>query len=148
MLLVHGIGSNIDSQVLMEEKLHASFKKVTQGKGGKEGYFDSAYQIVTHVVDWKSEVEQSGRFGQRLKRVTIPSSSQYAKNMFDYTVPDTMAFFNPCFLPRILESVSNQMNKIVTKLAVEEPRFRGKVSIIGHSLGTVISYDLLTRQKW
>ena len=68
--------------------------------------------------------------------------------MFDYTVPDTMAFFNPCFLPRILESVSNQMNKIVTKLAVEEPRFRGKVSIIGHSLGTVISYDLLTRQKW
>ena len=40
------------------------------------------------------------------------------------------------------------MNMIVTKLAIDEPRFKGKVSIVAHSLGSVISYDLLTRQKW
>ena len=40
------------------------------------------------------------------------------------------------------------MNMIVTKLAMDEPRFKGKVSIVAHSLGSVISYDLLTRQKW
>ena len=40
------------------------------------------------------------------------------------------------------------MNMIVTKLAQDEPRFKGKISVVGHSLGTVISYDLLTRQKW
>jgi surfactin synthase thioesterase subunit len=38
-----------------------------------------------------------------------------------------------------------QMNLLANKLAKEEPRFKGKVSIIGHSLGTVITYDLLTR---
>jgi len=37
------------------------------------------------------------------------------------------------------------MNMIVTKLALDEPRFKGKVSIVAHSLGSVISYDLLTR---
>ena len=40
------------------------------------------------------------------------------------------------------------MNMIVTKLAMDEPRFKGKISIVAHSLGTVITYDLLTRQKW
>ena len=29
-----------------------------------------------------------------------------------------------------------------------EPRFKGKISILAHSLGSVITYDLLTRQKW
>ena len=40
------------------------------------------------------------------------------------------------------------MNMIVTKLALDEPRFKGKISVAAHSLGTVISYDLLIRQKW
>ena len=75
LLMVHGIGSNLETQVLQEKRLHTSFKKVTQSTQNKDSYFDSAYQIVTHVVDWKSEVEASGRFGQRLKRVTIPSST-------------------------------------------------------------------------
>ncbi len=40
------------------------------------------------------------------------------------------------------------MNMIFTKLVLEEPRFKGKVSIVSHSLGSVVMYDLLTRQKW
>ena len=40
------------------------------------------------------------------------------------------------------------MNTIVRKLAIEEPRFKGKISVVAHSLGSVIGYDLLTRQKW
>ena len=40
------------------------------------------------------------------------------------------------------------MNMIVTKLAQDEPRFKGKVSLVTHSLGTVVTYDLLTRQNW
>lgn len=71
------------------------------------GYFDSEYQIVTHLVDWKSEVEKSFRFGNRLKRVTIPSQWQSAKDMYDYTVPDNLAYLNPRFRPRILETVAH-----------------------------------------
>ena len=140
IMIVHGIGSNLEHQRVREHELHAGIKKVTQG-----GYFNSEYQVVTHVVDWKTEVEKSFRFGQRIKRVTIPSHWKNAKDMFDYTVPDNLAYLNPRFRPRILETVTLQMNMIVTKLAREEPRFKGKVSICAHSLGSVISYDLLSR---
>ena len=108
-------------------------------------YFDSEYQIVTHVVDWKTEVEKSFRFGHRLKKVTIPSHFKSAKDMYDYTVPDCLAYLNPRFRSRILETITHQMNMIVHKLALQEPRFKGKISIAAHSLGTVITYDLLTR---
>ena len=37
---------------------------------------------------------------------------------------------------------------VFAKLVREQPRFKGKVSIFAHSLGSIISYDLLTRQKW
>ena len=40
------------------------------------------------------------------------------------------------------------MNMVFTKLALDEPRFKGKVSIVSHSLGSVVTYDLMTRQKW
>ena len=143
LLIVHGIGANLESQKVREAELHAGMKKILEG-----GYFDCDYKIVTHVVDWKTEVEKSHRFGNRLKRVTIPSQWQSAKEMYDYTVPDNLAYLNPRFRPRILETLTHQMNMIVTKLAIDEPRFKGKVSIVAHSLGSVISYDLLTRQKW
>lgn len=65
--------------------------------------------------------------------------------MYDNTVPDNLAYLNPRFRPRILETLTHQMNMIVTKLALDQPRFKGKVSIVAHSLGTVISYDLLSR---
>lgn len=119
------------------------FEKITS-----EGYFNNDYQIVTHIVDWKTEVEKSYRYSTRLKRVATPCQLAGAKEAFDYTVPDNMAYLNPRFRPRILETITHQMNMIFTKLAMQEPRFKGKVAIVAHSLGSVISYDLLTRQKW
>ena len=97
-------------------------------------------------MDWKTEIEKSFRFGHRLKQVTIPSKWQSAKEIYDYTVPDCLAYLNPRFRPRILQTMAKQMNIAVTKLALKEKhRFKGKVSIIAHSLGSVITYDLLTR---
>lgn len=38
LLLVHGIGSNLESQMFREQELHKGIKKVIKG-----GYFDSDY---------------------------------------------------------------------------------------------------------
>ena len=68
ILMVHGIGSNYESQKIREKEMHASFKKIDN-----KGYFQSDYRIVTHIVNWKQELEKSSSFGKRLKKVTIPS---------------------------------------------------------------------------
>ena len=143
ILIIHGIGANLETQRGYDKSMNDNFKKIIEG-----GYHDSKYDIITHVVDWKTEIEKSGRFGRRLKRVTIPSDWTGPKKWFDNTVPDCLAYLNPRFRPRILETITHQMNMIVTKMAQDEPRFKGKISLVTHSLGTVVTYDLLTRQKW
>ncbi|KAL6499940.1 hypothetical protein OROGR_027850 [Orobanche gracilis] len=44
-------------------------------------------------------------------------------------------------------SVSNQLNKLYLKFLKRNPGYDGKVSIYGHSLGSVISYDILCHQE-
>ena len=68
ILIIHGIGADLSTQRGYDKSLNDNFQKIIQG-----GYHDSKYDIFTHVVDWKTEIEKSGRFGRRLKRVTIPS---------------------------------------------------------------------------
>ena len=62
LLVVHGIGANLEQQRLNETGLHECMAKITQG-----GHLECKYHIVTHVVDWKTEIEKSFRFGRRLK---------------------------------------------------------------------------------
>ena len=39
------------------------------------------------------------------------------------------------------------MNRLIKKFKERNPNFNGKVSLIGHSLGSVICYDLLSHQN-
>ncbi|CAK4087447.1 unnamed protein product [Aphanomyces euteiches] len=47
---------------------------------------------------------------------------------------------------RVLEYVANYMNTVYALYLHRHPGFQGKVSIMGHSLGSVITYDLLSKQ--
>ncbi|KAL0370914.1 UNVERIFIED_CONTAM: Phospholipase SGR2 [Sesamum angustifolium] len=43
--------------------------------------------------------------------------------------------------------VSNQLNKLYLKFLKRNPGYDGKVSLYGHSLGSVLSYDILCHQE-
>ena len=55
---------------------------------------------------------------------------------------------NPRFRGEILQTVVDQSNAIFERLVREQPRFKGKCSLVCHSLGSVISYDILRRQDF
>jgi hypothetical protein len=46
----------------------------------------------------------------------------------------------------IISKVGNEMNRLVRKFKERNPKFNGKISLIGHSLGSVICFDLLSHQ--
>lgn len=41
----------------------------------------------------------------------------------------------------------NEMNRLYKTFLQRNPTFRGQLSVIGHSLGSVILYDILSNQK-
>lgn len=58
-----------------------------------------------------------------------------------------MYYTSPLFRTEIVNVLSGQMNGLYKKFLQHNPRFEssgGKVSLIAHSLGSVIAYDILT----
>ncbi|XP_038602554.1 phospholipase DDHD2 isoform X2 [Tachyglossus aculeatus] len=53
----------------------------------------------------------------------------------------------PTYCQTIVDTVASEMNRIYTLFLQRNPGFKGGVSIAGHSLGSLILFDLLTNQK-
>ena len=52
-----------------------------------------------------------------------------------------------CFFLQIISGLTNEMNRLYTMFTQRNPYFeanRGKVSMVAHSLGCVITYDIVT----
>lgn len=62
---------------------------------------------------------------------------------------DIVVYLTPAFRERIIMHVSKQLNKMYKLFCEYNPRFvsnGGRVSLIGHSLGSVILFDVLSNQ--
>lgn len=46
-----------------------------------------------------------------------------------------------------MDTVSSALNRLYTMFCARNPNFRGNVSLGGHSLGSLILFDLLCHQK-
>lgn len=65
-----------------------------------------------------------------------------------YTVVILFLQFSLCFLFRktIVDSVGSELNRIYKLFLSRNPSFKGNVSLTGHSLGSLILFDLLAHQ--
>jgi pimeloyl-ACP methyl ester carboxylesterase len=59
---------------------------------------------------------------------------------------DILLYYTPQFRERIVRAVSREMNRIYNLFLERNPTFNGRVSLIGHSLGSAICFDILCRQ--
>lgn len=59
---------------------------------------------------------------------------------------DILLFYEPHFKKRILEFVTENVNDIYDKYLSNNPNFKGKISLVGHSLGSSIVLDILSKQ--
>lgn len=69
------------------------------------------------------------------------------RNLTADVLLDVLLYYEPKFKDEILDSVANSINETYDKYLENHPNFEGKVSIIGHSLGSAIALDLLNVQK-
>jgi len=72
---------------------------------------------------------------------TIPTMREFTNN----TMLDILFFMSPNHHDEMVNIVCNEMNTVVQKYR-SLTGFDGKVSILAHSLGSVISWDILSRQ--
>jgi len=59
---------------------------------------------------------------------------------------DILLYYTPQFRERIVRAVAREMNRIYALFLGRNPTFSGRVSLLGHSLGSAICFDILCRQ--
>lgn len=72
---------------------------------------------------------------------TIPQMRDFAND----TLMDVLYFMSPQYHDAIVEVVVSELNLLIRKYR-KLTGFRGGVSIVGHSLGSIISWDILSNQ--
>eukprot|EP00842_Homolaphlyctis_polyrhiza_P000593 jgi/Hompol1/1534/HPOL_004769-RA len=59
---------------------------------------------------------------------------------------DVLLYLTPKYRQEMIRQVSTEMNRVYRKFLEHNPYFNGRISIYGHSLGSLLAYDILTHQ--
>ncbi|KAM9312968.1 triacylglycerol hydrolase DDHD2 [Gastrophryne carolinensis] len=150
VFMVHGIGPACDLQfrsivqcvndfrLASLNLLHTHFKKAEeQGKIGRVEFLP---------VDWHSTLHADATgVDNDINRITLPSISRL-RQFTNETILDLFFYNSPTFCQTIVNTVCGEMNRILRLFMERNPTFKGQISVTGHSLGSLILFDLLTNQ--
>ncbi|WJX43509.1 Phospholipase sgr2, variant 2 [Trifolium repens] len=143
VFMVHGIGQRLEKSNLVDDVGH--FRHITASLA--EQHLTS-HQLGTQRVlyipcQWRKGLKLSGETA--VEKITL-DGVRGLRVTLSATVHDVLYYMSPIYCQDIIDSVSNQLNRLYLKFLKRNPGYDGKVSLYGHSLGSVLSYDILCHQ--
>ncbi|XP_069546066.1 SEC23-interacting protein [Brachyistius frenatus] len=83
---------------------------------------------------------------RRIKKITLPSTGRL-RHFTNETLLDVLFYNSPTYCQTIMDAVALEMNRLSALFMERNPDYRGGISVAGHSLGSLILFDLLSNQK-
>ncbi|XP_062024723.1 phospholipase SGR2 isoform X1 [Rosa rugosa] len=144
VFMVHGIGQRLEKSNLVDDV--GNFHHITASLA--ETHLTSLQRDTQRVLfipcQWRKGLKLSGETA--VEKCTL-DGVKGLRVMLSATVHDVLYYMSPIYCQDIINSVSNQLNRLYLKFLRRNPGYDGKVSIYGHSLGSVLSYDILCHQE-
>lgn len=116
--------------------------------------------IWRHLLDFPKQSFQDNRREQDLTDADGASDEEVYPSLDDITVEGVPAvrnlitdlaldilLYQSAYREHIAGIVQRECNRVYELFVQRNPNFKGKVSLIGHSLGSAILFDILCRQK-
>ena len=156
VFVIHGIGetfSQINSDyfitTLVEStaemrKILRSLENSTVDYTSDEG---KCIDIVMLPIVWADAIhEGSAPTSKQLESITL-KSVPFIRTLANTVISDVLFYCDNVQRNRILVKVADELNKAYSEYVSRNPSFDGGVSVVGHSLGSVIAFDLLSCQQ-
>jgi hypothetical protein len=162
ILCIHGIGQILGTELqtvnfihtvnLLRKNMHKAYSNSQKSKDHTNTTTtdadNSGVQVLPiiwrHKVDFKADTYLSDKLPS-LEDLTV-NEIKPIRSLVGSVLLDVLLYYEPYYLKQILGEVTNQANSIYREFKSRNPDFDGKVSIVGHSLGSVIGFDLLSSQ--
>lgn len=141
VFVIHGIG-----QLLHMSNIVKSCADLRQGAAtvlGKQHDIPPDKRVEFIPVEWRSSL----KLDEGTIECITPSSVSGLRKVLNTSMMDIMYYTSPFYRYEIIDGVREEMNRLYTMFCTRNPSFLekgGKVSIVAHSLGSVITYDILT----
>ncbi|KAG8435801.1 hypothetical protein GDO86_013661 [Hymenochirus boettgeri] len=150
VFMVHGIGPVCDLRfrsivecvddfrTVSLKLLQAHFKKTLE-----EG---KARRVEFLPVHWHSALHGDATgVDRRIKKITLPSTGRL-RHFTNETLLDILFYNSPTYCQTIVDKVNMEMNRLFALFMSRNPEFSGRISVAGHSLGSLILFDILSNQ--
>lgn len=143
VLCVHGIGQKLTQRVESVNFVHdvnllrKLFKTIEPNN-----------RVQALPVLWRHDISFGTEQQVSLRDITI-DSIHAIRNLAGDVVIDVLLYEDPTYRKEMIKTVTNQLNSLVKEYCTNNPEFAAnpKISIVGHSLGSVIMYEVLSQQK-
>lgn len=166
VLCVHGIGQNLGkkyeyinfSQTV--NFLRSSMKSVYKSSEGlkeinkKNGYKDWEENCNVQVlpITWRHSIDfQTDHVNEDLKKSDLPLLTDITvdgvitlRKLLADVAFDILLYCDPYYKEMIMEKATSELNRIYCRFKEKNPKFDGQIHLMGHSLGSVILFDILS----
>ncbi|KAA3673149.1 phospholipase DDHD1 [Paragonimus westermani] len=141
--VIHGIGQKMGAGSIMRSvnDLRESCAKL------RAKYFSApeyAHERVEFLpVEWRSSLQLDGDTVDSITPVHVRG----LRTTLNSSAMDIMYYTSPLYRAEISASLLTELNRLYTMFCLRNPLFEsrgGRVSVIAHSLGCVLIYDLIT----
>jgi len=139
IFIVHGIGQSEENlKKILNERIKLMVEILYEKDNPK---FSSSLHF--RMIDWKTPLNE--REKENFNDLVNKNNKSKFPKMFIQNVPlDLMQFMSERNKYKIINDVVSQINSYYHLVKKYRRNFKGNVSIIGHSLGSVIMYEILS----
>ncbi|XP_013987908.2 phospholipase DDHD2 isoform X1 [Salmo salar] len=151
VFMVHGVGPACDIQLRGVVQCVNDFRDASLSllsshfKQGQDGAHMGRVEFLP--VNWHRVLHGDATgVDEDIQRITLPSISRL-RQFSNGTVLDLFYYNSPTYCQTIIDTVASEINRLHHVFLQRHPQFTGAVSLTGHSLGSLILFDLLTNQE-
>ncbi|XP_068110767.1 phospholipase DDHD1 isoform X3 [Hyperolius riggenbachi] len=141
VFVVHGIGQKMDQGRIIK---NTAMMRDTARKIEEKHFCHVSTEHVEFLpVEWRSKLALDG---DTVDSIT-PDKVRGIRDMLNSSAMDIMYYTSPLYRDELVKGLQQELNRLYSLFCSRNPEFEergGKVSIVSHSLGCVITYDIMT----
>ncbi|KAK5639163.1 hypothetical protein RI129_011655 [Pyrocoelia pectoralis] len=145
LFVVHGIGRWCDFKFRSVQEVVDDFRSTALKMMSSHFHSTQACNRVEILpISWHESIhsDETG-VDQLLKSITLESIPRL-RDFTNDTLIDILLYTTHLYSQAIITSVSTDLNRLHNLFQLRNPTFKGGVSLIGHSLGSLILFDILS----
>mmetsp|Transcript_27944 Transcript_27944/g.79021 ORF Transcript_27944/g.79021 Transcript_27944/m.79021 type:complete len:780 (-) Transcript_27944:219-2558(-) len=140
LLATHGIGQLMPGSNIADD---VSRLRETIAKAAEQAPHERHEHVEVLPIQWRKNLQLDV---DAVAAKIMPKTIEALRSRVHETAVEVLLYLTPLHHRDFVSSLTYGLNDVYRRFMRRNPSFKGKISIVAHSLGSVISYDILCHQ--